>query len=1357
MSSVAAAPETSTAAGNPGDSANLPRDDSPNTVSDVENPDTPEPERSDEGTIVYDIMAAGFASIQSRQQKYQDMDESARVKQEKQAINNCAVVSFVDPSSSPGNFVAASGKQIPGNVSLELYKKVEVILQRDYASRLTYVQYQHFRSGANGMIESLPIRPILSLGGLALTTNAPWDDTSSTTLDPQDPTEWHNAPYCHIYLAGCESLEDYRNKVKPSLKAFVSQLNALAIEQKKASGSESPSSRKENTSHYVIVFVPTGSNMDETLRPAARVGAALSRFSARSRKVTSSAGSEMQAESAHSGGADSSDMGSEPDLETMELGSQQVSSIANHLSKVDREIVRRFVLDFPHGKICTLSTLIAEGHDEVDDRRKLEWSAFMKAMGSSIAEGFAERCRRYDEYLRKVDSERALSSQKAKTGKGFDLTHFFLVKESYAISYEQMQLVSEALLQYNELRAFIPDIKSTEIQNSKDNPATSNREMKLLENYALAGRPLAFRRMFRTHLELDAVAPVLEQYVFSREVALLFKIGDPVAVVERSLAFVNAMFQFKGRQVAACDGEEQHLRRIDTERWAFGFCWDLKRASQNLLVLDSTVPTTDQSSAEGTRFARQICSLLEFARARLLHLRRLELVKVVEKRTDSIVFPNALEWKPYQVPNSPISISLSDEPLPELAKDFLEQCLVSATNFDKNYLGFMYTLVAANQMARRHRTAARRRQEIAEILLQRGDKTHAARAFKIIADSFSNDNWDGSSFVFLFRLAVIQRDLCTPEEYLRTLIRCFSHRSSSIAPIEALNVLQEDMVGIITRRVDSTSDSFGYTTTAPSMFSTVMTFVDADSLATSKSEDKLNKRLVNVGETTSVFVALRSFLPHEIRVDNVSLDIVQFKTYVSAVEDAVALKSKDAFKILNLGPTCLSSGTNNLRFDWLPLASGQFIAASVTIHWMGVKFAYPANKILKPTLRVDVVPCQPSQSINCTPTFLLPGHEQVLRIGFNTGSDVVKAGTLQLIGSPGLSFIPLDQNPDTDKWVSSCSLPIPHSSSNETLSFSVLVRSSPIDKLSSGVSPQSLHVKLTTSFEIARPDSLQQENPLPNEISIMPNSLENIIMALGEAPLALLGAHFDLPHGDTGILNISVKSHVPELLTIKKWSLKMPDSLTLVPNGDLNSGQLNQQVCNGDTLAFGFLCQSSSSQFPVSGQNGHFSLSIELDDQSGTAFVENLEFFLKPIAFPAHSIILPVSISVRASKHNGVVGSRISLFYSVDENDLLLCEHDVFYAVDTESIDWIVCGKTEGILKEEGGRSLDFSVEAIPTRPGSIASYPHVTLRLNSKTMDDISTFFQVSLVGDSEFKATSPAIYPCVAFMSSKKNLTTI
>ena len=123
--------------------------------------------------------------------------------------------------------------------------------------------YQNARSGVASTIDSLPIKCIragaesdkedkkVNIGDNKKTNNADYDrnsmPASSLSDNPinssnigtsigGDAAEWQIGPYCHVYLAACDNYDSYRNKIRPAIKAFVSQLEGNASASGNVSG-----------------------------------------------------------------------------------------------------------------------------------------------------------------------------------------------------------------------------------------------------------------------------------------------------------------------------------------------------------------------------------------------------------------------------------------------------------------------------------------------------------------------------------------------------------------------------------------------------------------------------------------------------------------------------------------------------------------------------------------------------------------------------------------------------------------------------------------------------------------------------------------------------------------------------------------------------------------------------------------------------------------------------------------------------------------------------------------------------------------------------------------------------------------
>ena len=374
------------------------------------------------------------------------------------------------------------------------------------------------------------------------------------------------------------------------------------------------------------------------------------------------------------------------------------------MTKEVKELYQKFNKDFPNGRTVIMGSILLDVDDErlsnnintntnSNNSNHQEWKAFLHNLGGAIIDGFHDRVQRYDEELRRLDSKRVafvrrLSSSDnnnttssleeeqveaqdetdegtSKEGGGggggggkFDLSHFFLVKESLAFTYEQMQLFEEAKLQYEELNAFLPEDgwrRLVSLMNDTNTPGrrkeedghddddgdddgdtitkttTQRTETETSPlHLAMSGDSTNFRHHIKkSGKDLHGVSQYVPQYMFSREVRLLFQMkGSRSAALDvltlsknfilRSyrgkLLDVDATYnkrwrvEIEGAAVVDSLGEEimtrqtklkmERLRKeAEVEAWALASCWDVKVASGYYFTFATTTEEEDMASA----------------------------------------------------------------------------------------------------------------------------------------------------------------------------------------------------------------------------------------------------------------------------------------------------------------------------------------------------------------------------------------------------------------------------------------------------------------------------------------------------------------------------------------------------------------------------------------------------------------------------------------------------------------------------------------------------------------------------------------------------------------------------------------
>ena len=301
-----------------------------------------------------------------------------------------------------------------------------------------------------------------------------------------------------------------------------------------------------------------------------------------------------------------------------------------HSSKHEKDLHKKFCTDFPNGRTVILSTLLESSQSAMaacSPLKNQEWKTLLQALGSAIVAGFKERVARYDEELRRLNTMRAEASSPKAGGSSsssraslagdttFDLARFFLIKESLAFTYEQMQLPAEALLQYEELGAIVPEGRWTPPDSDptsqqadgggeESDSATTSSDVDSIgfADLAKSGNAAGFRRRIRrTKDELTpAMAHLTHQYLHAREIQLLFKMGDPVEVIRRTHRNISHHYRMMlerfaapldGANASADEAAKVVKARAEAEAWTLASCWDVKCAAEGYFsfVIDADV------------------------------------------------------------------------------------------------------------------------------------------------------------------------------------------------------------------------------------------------------------------------------------------------------------------------------------------------------------------------------------------------------------------------------------------------------------------------------------------------------------------------------------------------------------------------------------------------------------------------------------------------------------------------------------------------------------------------------------------------------------------------------------------------
>lgn len=1176
-------------------------------------------------------------------------------------------VNFIDPTSSMGSVV--TGDIPPAQQQrLHVFQKMDHIFRTKQNSTLSQVTCQSYRNGSKQVVEKVRLewRCTESHGGFALHTPV------------EHPREWHLMEVCHVYIAACSSMEHYRQKVKPSIQAFISQLEDGG---KKAV--------------YLLVFVPTGektpvvpSTTEEappvpvTSNTRSRVANFASRVAAARQRI---AGADVNEDPANNSDPTGGTVASTSTTSASSSTSSVVSEPATLLTRVDRDILRRLTQDF--GRVCSLASVV---RDDVDDElRKAEWEVFYKELGIVVAEGFLQRCKAYDAAMKQFHN---------------DVTATILTKDSFAFLYQQMGQPAEALLQYEELRALISEV---------GNELHDEGMIKL----ALESDFVNFRKLIQAKENAALWNIELEHYLLMREIPQLLAMGDNAAIVRRCKSFVVMVFNMMARKA-----ENKETATSMPNLWALEFCWDVMCAYQ---ALDS----------ESESISRALCDLLSFGRLRLLKLAKAKLPDFQGTKLGDSYLPDDLksQWIPWTEPPTTISTSSLHAKSIAIHEASIADALASVERFEIVYLKLTLRLARAYEACNRTRHAACLRQEVVEIAIRNNDLQSAAQELSSLFKVYEEDDWGACNFFVLFRLAKIQRQLESGRSYLETLLRTFS---SPYAPAKALNVLFEDLSSVL----DFLSEQ-GHQVSAAPIFKPMISLENCEATQLSGADRNLVKKVYSIGDMVMIHITIFSMLPKEIEVTDVSISLFPFRTYVTAIEDSADLEEKDIFTTLHVEAVKLQPGKNDYVYKWIPRSSGQYVIADMVINWKESLFSYTYKELRQPTIRVDILPCEPSQRLEINPNYIIPGHEQTLNVVFSSDADTVLSCILRLVGSPGLMICEQGASSvDPPAWHAAVSFNLPRCDAGGSTSTPVIVKSV-LDRDLGAVA--TLHIEATTTFR-RHVEGIQNSQMETSIDETQRCKIERKISSFGVRAFTVTKVEVVGYAADKVLVGVVIKCNSLTGFIVRSWSMNLSRVLGLVQGADLNKSLMDAYISLGESLSFVFDCIILESSQLTGMLDG--SLALVFEDKAGRTFDDSYKLCLQPPSSLPLAVagIESAGVTITPSNVSGEVGRPIDIACIIDLSGVQVKSKEIRYQAIYRLSDWIISGSTEGkVTTESPQHQLKFV--AVPLRPGPIKSF----MTVNLTVQDEYGRLLElpVRYISPSIFSAVDSIKHTAVAF----------
>ncbi len=983
-------------------------------------------EHSNSNSLLYNHLRTGFDYIKSarvaKQLKESSIPSSPKknsefspkkVRSEEEdhgfikSFNRFPIINFIDPTSSTSNDQDVPENSTPSPSSrkawkrtkssfqsLGIFSKLNTILEDRHNSTLKSIRYKNLRTNSVETIDEIRIQPEISISDFI-----------------SDPADWHHGPLCHVYIAACASLDHYRHKVRPALKAFVSQVDGagsankeeVSTAAKHATKKRTPNSKtraqkneqvaaaslaaarakdaagSSATSEYIIIFVPIHPSCVGTI--SSRVEEAYKGGGIGLRKRLAAAAGRRNKEDGNTLNTVSHEWSLDDDVTTSGDDQTLNPSIIRQLSKEQRELYNKFCSDFPKGRTCLLSSLLDKNSELAAESniQNQEIHEFLQTLGKAMISGFTDRVRRYNQEIRKCKEE-------ASKTESFDWCRYFLVKESLALTYEQLQLPLEALQEYEELEAKLPTIAWP------DESDLSEKYQELSRASAI-GDTTVFREIVRGAEEIGHLSYFSLRYLFARQARLLFYQKEPVLLIDRFAKYVRKVYFLR---CAQCENIKKELRQTGMakiEAWVVGACWDLKSASEYLFSFNLNSNNDVSHLVEDEK--ESICSLIDvlnFARMRLCRLGDIMYTKnnAVHQALCGRPKDTSIPWVPWKDLPKPIEqsneryaeVEGKEEILTSLNQDgltpWLQTILLSSREYENAYFELSNIIIRLNKLVSRVRCAARLSAEQAECHIIRGEFDKATHMLLPTIDLCQSETWDTLLSWRLFRLIYCQRLSGSPAEYLRSLTSCFSPRSASAMPSKLVNLLIGDLEAIV-----KCPDVAGHTWGLSPLLETEIKINPTEGGEIVESSNILRKKVIKnicyVGDEVTTELIVYSGLPRAITVDEMKVNLMTFEDFIrkqksnnSSVDDKISC-------ILDTGGVVsIQPGKNTFKLPWTVMTVGQYVITSVKVKWDNASFMEDYCISNHPALCYDVLPNEPTQSIELNPIFLVSSFVVIL-------------------------------------------------------------------------------------------------------------------------------------------------------------------------------------------------------------------------------------------------------------------------------------------------------------------------------------------------------------------------------------------
>ncbi|KAK9240982.1 trafficking protein particle complex subunit 10 [Lipomyces kononenkoae] len=375
------------------------------------------------------------------------------------------------------------------------------------------------------------------------------------------------------------------------------------------------------------------------------------------------------------------------------------------------------------------------------------WNEIMVKIKAGVLDAFGKRIRMYEGEAKKLEAKKGIP--------GWNFATFFVMKEGLALSFENVGLLEDALMQYDELDA-------TFMQLMRDNTVT------YFQNVGFS--PDSTSSLLSRDKDVSIRHAILENnislfdfrcYLFSRQALLLLTLmssaPSPSMAAMRMANFLirSRNFTLETSRMLVYYGKNPYL----VANWVYGVVQE---------ILDATEVETQAIQGGRTRDVAE-------GRAEVLLLSRSAIERLASRKGWRI---GNVDFEDINL-NTDTVITTEDDELARFLNPTLKEILSDETSFMTAYMEITDAVMSYYESADRTRSVDKLRAQQAIVKYQEQKYEEAARLLASLPQLYSSQGWELISTNLFLIYAHCLYKLDRKEEYVKLYLQILTTRKYS--------------------------------------------------------------------------------------------------------------------------------------------------------------------------------------------------------------------------------------------------------------------------------------------------------------------------------------------------------------------------------------------------------------------------------------------------------------------------------------------------------------------------------------------------------------------------------------------------